>query len=196
MEIENENDAVNEFPTILYCFNKGLTSLKEIEISANLEFCNCSNNKLRSLEGMQNCVNLRYLYCSDNKPTSLDGLENSIKLRYLNCSDNKLTSLDGLENCVNLVEIESTGNMLELGPRLKEAEQKIRELETIVQMIEYKKKNNLEDTDRCIVCIEKERDYVYTACMHLSTCSDCTRKTEGKCPVCREESEYKRVYIP
>ncbi len=62
-------------------------------------------------------------------------------------------------------------------------------------MGEYKI-NNLKDTDKGIVCLENERDTVYTACMYLSTCCDSCRKTGDKCSLCREESEYKRVYIP
>ncbi len=86
--------------------------------------------------------------------------------------------------------------MLEPEAGLKEAEQKVKELETVVQMGEYKKKNNLEDTDKCIVCFEKERNYFYITCMHLSCCYDCCSEIGGRCPLCRKESEYKRVYIP
>ncbi len=77
--------------------------------------------------------------------------------------------------------------------RLSETEQKVKELETIVQMGEYKKKNNLEDTYKCIVCLENERNTFYSACMHLSCCFDCCSEIGDRCPLCREESEYKRV---
>ncbi len=70
------------------------------------------------------------------------------------------------------------------------------ELQTIVQMGEYKKNNNLDNTDKCNVCLEKERDTIYTECMHLSTCYDCCSEFGDRCSLCREESEYKRVYIP
>ncbi len=63
-------------------------------------------------------------------------------------------------------------------------------------MDRYKKKNNIEDTTKCIVCLEKERDGVYIMCMHLSCCYGCCRKNGNRCPLCREASEYKRVYIP
>ncbi len=54
--------------------------------------------------------------------------------------------------------------------KLEETDLKVKELQTIVQMSEYKN-NNLKDTDKCIVCIENERNAFYTACTHLSTCS-------------------------
>ncbi len=79
---------------------------------------------------------------------------------------------------------------------LAEVKLKVKELETIVQMSEYKKKNNLEDTDKCIVCLENKRNTFYTTCMHLSCCVDCYSEISDRCPLCREESEYKRVYIP
>ncbi len=78
--------------------------------------------------------------------------------------------------------------------RLEEVQQEVKELKTIVQMGEYKI-NNLKDTDKCIACLENVRDTVYAACMHLSTYYDCCWKTGDKCPLCREESEYKKVYI-
>ncbi len=63
---------------------------------------------------------------------------------------------------------------------------KVKELETIVQMGEYKKNNNLEDTDKCIVCCKND----------MSTCYDCCSEIGDRCPLCWEESGYKRVYIP
>ncbi len=89
-----------------------------------------------------------------------------------------------------------SGNILELELESKREMEKIRELETKLLMVDYKKKNNVEDSDICIVCLKKERDTVYTACMHLSCCYDCYRKTGDKWPLCREQSAYKRVYIP
>ncbi len=72
----------------------------------------------------------------------------------------------------------------------------LKELKTIVQMGEYKKINILKDPDKCIVCLEKERDTVYTECMHLSSCYDCCSEIGDRCSLCRKESGYKRVYIP
>ncbi len=88
------------------------------------------------------------------------------------------------------------GNILDVKLELKEAKEKIRELEAKLLMVDYKKDNNVEDSDKCIVCCENDRDAVYTTCMHLSTCYDCCSEIGDRCPVCREPSEYKRLYIP
>ncbi len=90
-----------------------------------------------------------------------------------------------------------------LKEKLKEAwsvnqllKDKMKELETIVQMAEYRRNNTLEDIDKCFICSENERNTVYAHCMHLFTCYDCCITIGNSCPACREESEYKRVFIP
>ncbi len=88
-----------------------------------------------------------------------------------------------------------TDNILELEIVFKEPKEKIRELEAKLVMVDYKN-NNVEDGDKCIVCCENDRDTVYTTCMHLSICYDCCSEIGDRCPLCREPSEYKRVYIP
>ncbi len=120
-------------------------------------------------------------------------LEEIIKLslRLRESEDkNVLHQLQSMELFYNLT--------LRLGEReqqLKEAELKVKELQAKVQMAEYKN-NYLEDTDKCIVCFENGKNTFYTACMHMSTCYDCCSEIGDRCPTCREESEYKRVYIP
>ncbi len=48
----------------------------------------------------------------------------------------------------------------------------------------------------CIKSCGNDRDSVYTACMHMSTCYECCRRIGKKCPLCNKRSAYKRVYIP
>ncbi len=68
-----------------------------------------------------------------------------------------------IRQCENFLLIE---RICETEHKLKEVELKAKELQTIVQMGECKRNNSLEDTDKCIVCLEKERDTVYTPCIH------------------------------
>ncbi len=113
----------------------------------------------------------------------------------MHCSGNKLRSLEGIENYKNIKTLYYSGNILELELEFTEPQEKIKELETKLLMVDYKKNNNVEDSDKCIVCCENDRDAVYTTCMHFSTCYDCC-EIGDRCPLCREPSEYKRVYIP
>ena len=45
------------------------------------------------------------------------------------------------------------------------------------------------DATKCMVCLEEPRQWLLQPCGHLATCSACTEKLEGICPVCRASIE-------
>ena len=48
----------------------------------------------------------------------------------------------------------------------------------------------------CVVCMDKQADYVIVPCGHLCICADCIRQVNNKCPICRITfSNHYRVYI-
>lgn len=51
-------------------------------------------------------------------------------------------------------------------------------------------------TDKCIVCYENNKEYVFIPCGHLATCAKCSFNMKV-CPICRTNIASKqRVYIP
>ncbi len=102
----------------IYCSEKGISSLKGIEIFYNLESLYCSGNKLTSLNVSKN-TKLVYLYCAGNKLTSLDVTKNT-QLKILSCgevaiipdqSENAISSLDVSQNLL-LRELYCSNNNL------------------------------------------------------------------------------------
>ncbi len=105
---DDEIAAVTEID----CWDKGISSLKEVEHFTSLTYLSCGKNALTSLDVSQNAVltglscpynqlgtldlshntALLSLDCSANTITSLD-LTHNAKLEYLDCSNNRLTSL-------------------------------------------------------------------------------------------------------
>lgn len=77
-------------------FDKGIKSLKGIEIFTNLKSLSCSFNKLTSLN-ISDLTSLTYLNCSFNQIDSLD-VKSNTRLNGLHCSNNKLSSLDVKKN--------------------------------------------------------------------------------------------------
>ena len=71
---------------------KGIKSLKGIEIFSELTGLYCSRNQLTELD-VSNNTELQNLYCEDNQLTELDVSKNT-KLNTLWCQRNRLTKLD------------------------------------------------------------------------------------------------------
>lgn len=78
--------------TDLYISNKGITSLRGLELLTSLMNITCSDNDLKTINLTRN-IKLKGLNCSGNELANINvcGLT---KLEYLNCSDNNLEKLD------------------------------------------------------------------------------------------------------
>jgi hypothetical protein len=52
---------------------------------------------------------------------------------------------------------------------------------------------------KCVICLEKESNYILNTCYHKCLCYDCAIKY-SECPICREGYDYrvnlKKVYEP
>ena len=76
--------------------NKGIQSMRGLELFTNLESLYCDHNKLTSLDVSQN-KSLLVLHCYDNQLTDLDVSKNT-ELINLDCAPNNLTRLDISKN--------------------------------------------------------------------------------------------------
>ena len=123
----NKDGSLNEKElkrvTTLYIQEKGITSLKGIELLPELKFLDCYDNKITELDVSKN-LKLTHLFCDKNELTSLDvsnnkelkylcfednqikriDVKNNPSLRYLQCCNNNLVSLD-ISNCPILVGV-------------------------------------------------------------------------------------------
>lgn len=82
--------------TTIEVVEKGIASLKGIELFTALEQLFCQNNQLTSLDVSNNTA-LTYLDCENNQLTSLDVSKNTA-LECFYCGSNQLTSLDVSKN--------------------------------------------------------------------------------------------------
>lgn len=46
----------------------------------------------------------------------------------------------------------------------------------------------------CVVCLQYRRSCLWTGCNHFATCMKCSKKL-GNCPICRQKSSFRRVYV-
>ncbi len=81
------------------------------------------------------------------------GSTNTIRIQYVRLASEGLVENGSREEelMVNWSLVHKLKELKSVKLRLRA---KVKELQTIIQMGEYKKKNNLEDTDKCIVCLE------------------------------------------
>ncbi len=95
--------GIELFPDLesLYCFGNKLTEL-DLGNNKKLKELDCSENMLSELD-LSEAAALEYLYCNSNNIASLN-VEDCEKLRELNCTFNKLTALD-VSSCTNLTEL-------------------------------------------------------------------------------------------
>ena len=42
--------------------------------------------------------------------------------------------------------------------------------------------------------MENYKNYINISCGHLSVCKDCSQKIEKKCPLCKKDGKFIRVY--
>jgi len=51
-----------------------------------------------------------------------------------------------------------------------------------------------DDTNMCILCLNKPRDHVFCSCGHLLVCGDCVAECAGKCPACRKKGKAIKIF--
>lgn len=51
-----------------------------------------------------------------------------------------------------------------------------------------------EEKELCKVCLNKESSMLNTVCFHLAVCELCSYNLNGRCPICRTEGIYKKVF--
>ena len=73
-------------------------------------------------------------------------------------------------------------------------------LEHINRVFDYKKElDNIkkskeeEDTNKCCICMESPREYIYVNCGHLCGCYECCTRIGNNCPICRQEGKFIKV---
>uniref|UniRef100_A0A061SG09 RING-type E3 ubiquitin transferase n=1 Tax=Tetraselmis sp. GSL018 TaxID=582737 RepID=A0A061SG09_9CHLO len=54
---------------------------------------------------------------------------------------------------------------------------------------------NASTQDRCVVCMERPLDAVFSKCGHMCCCLECATRLQH-CPICRRSSSVIRVYLP
>lgn len=55
--------------------------------------------------------------------------------------------------------------------------------------------DNAPDDMLCGICLSASRNVIFDECKHLYCCYDCALKCEGKCPCCRVESDFTKIYV-
>ncbi len=69
------------------------------------------------------------------------------------------------------------------------------------QIINLENKNDIDndipDTFLCSACMDKNKQYIYTPCMHLCYCEDCIEKADkNTCPICRNKNvKVQKIYL-
>lgn len=48
---------------------------------------------------------------------------------------------------------------------------------------------------QCLVCIQNEKNMLSNTCKHVTCCAPCSLKLGLKCPLCREETTFSRIYL-
>lgn len=52
-----------------------------------------------------------------------------------------------------------------------------------------------DQSNLCSVCMDEEKDHAFVVCGHLCVCRNCAQQCNGKCPICRSNSNYMRIII-
>ena len=99
--------------------------------------------------------------------------------------------------------------------KLIEKEIKLNELKEIItdkikltdiltkQIINLENNNDIDidiktpDSFLCSACMDKNKQYIYTPCMHLCYCEDCVEKADkNTCPICRNKNvKVQKIYL-
>jgi len=94
---------------------------------------------------------------------TLTKLYNGWERRYQKQSEEQMKRIEELEQ-----QLQQQGNLEE---ELKKLEAKVKEEE------------------ECKICFEEKADTAFVECGHTSTCPECTRMCNGKCPICRKPGQ-------
>ena len=69
------------------------------------------------------------------------------------------------------------------------------------QIINLENNNDIDikppDSFLCSACMNKNKQYIYTPCMHLCYCEDCIEKADkNTCPICRNKNvKVQKIYL-
>ena len=71
-------------------------------------------------------------------------------------------------------------------------EEKLSEKKAIKKNDDEKDEENNNDDMKCVICLEKNKCYVFLPCKHACCCEECSKNLK-QCPVCRNniESSFK-----
>jgi hypothetical protein len=50
------------------------------------------------------------------------------------------------------------------------------------------------DDSICAICFDRPRDTFAVACLHFVCCEECSAQLGGKCPICRAETVFKKLF--
>ena len=80
---------------------------------------------------------------------------------------------------------------LEISTKLTASESRL-ETEILKSSVNPHNVDNIDNI--CTICFSETRDCVYINCGHLCACSNCCQVIGNKCPICRSDSAYIRVF--
>eukprot|EP01084_Bolivina_argentea_P119940 212639_1 len=62
--------------------------------------------------------------------------------------------------------------------------------------VNEERKNDVNDNsnNECVICLEKNREFICVPCGHLCLCKECKDLINQKCPICRAKSTVMKIY--
>jgi len=79
-----------------------------------------------------------------------------------------------------------------LNETIKQKDKTIKELQdTITNTTTTTEIENLQ----CIICVSNKKNMISDACKHVTCCGPCSEKLNLKCPMCRMDTAFSRIYI-
>ncbi|XP_025955514.2 leucine-rich repeat and coiled-coil domain-containing protein 1 isoform X2 [Dromaius novaehollandiae] len=96
----------------LSLMDRGLQSLLEVALSAELRTLNLHCNRIARIEGLGHLRGLQHLDLSSNQIRLMEGLGSLASLRTLNLSCNLITRVEGLEKLLNLTVLNLSYNRI------------------------------------------------------------------------------------
>lgn len=70
--------------------------------------------------------------------------------------------------------------------RIREALEKSRQ-----QRRAQSRQKNVNDDQRCVVCVQNPKEVIILPCGHVCLCEDCSLQITNNCPVCRAKIDSK-----
>jgi Leucine-rich repeat (LRR) protein len=126
----------------IYLSNKGICSIKNLNIPLNVEILDLSYNNITSLKGIEKFTNLKYLIIDHNKIDSIIEIKKLVNLKYLDISNNEIKLLNGIEDLINLTSLCASHN-------------KIKSLEMIVKLFNLVSLDINDNKIKSVAWIEK-----------------------------------------